>query len=891
VNSERDKRPRRSPAMEQFFRAKQDYPDALLFFRMGDFYEMFFEDAVLGSSLLDLTLTSRGSDADGIAIPMAGVPYHAAPGYIARLLEQGQRVALCEQMEDPSKVKGVVPREVVRVMTPALALDSDAIEARRSNFLAAVVPIDTGFAFALLELGAAEVSTSVCAGETELVAELARSEPRELLLCAVSESTARTLRRLLPRAAVREAAPALLEWARNEPQIEAILRTHAAALQQPSAAGASSGADAGQPTDAALDAVRIVLGYALQAQPGTALDVQRVLQYDPGVALLLDDAAVRNLELVSTLSGERKGSLLQLIDATQTPMGARLLRRRLLSPLARVDAIRRRHDAVEALVADAPLRERVRSALGRIGDMERMPTRASLGIATPRDLGGIAVGLAQAAELATLLQEHAEHSVDDVIARMRPDDVCADVRQLLTATLADELPLLATQAGIFRDGHDVRIDELRELSTASKDVILRLEARERQRTGIATLKIRFTKVFGYYIEITKSRMGKVPEDYRRKQTVASGERFTTEELESIAAKILNADERLRALEQELFVVLRKQIGEFAPRLRRLAGQLADLDVHAALADIAHRHAYVRPELDDSLELQLTEARHPVVEQMVARGNFVPNDVSLDAAGQRLIVITGPNMAGKSTTMRQTALAVILAQLGSFVPAARARIGVCDRIFTRVGASDNLAAGQSTFMLEMHETANILHGATRRSLVILDEIGRGTSTYDGLSIAWAVAEHLHDVVQCRAMFATHYHELCDLAQLRPGVANYNVAAREHGEEVVFLHRLVPGAANRSYGIAVARLSGIPEIVLARARAILRALESGADHAAPGQHARVQVDPPDQLDMFAANPPLAAESVCEATLRELDLDRMTPIDALNALARLKALLPSA
>jgi DNA mismatch repair protein MutS len=862
--------------MEQFFRAKQDYPDALLFFRMGDFYEMFFEDAVLGSSLLDLTLTSRGSDAEGIAIPMAGVPYHAAPGYIARLLEHGQRVALCEQMEDPSKVKGVVPREVVRVITPALALDADAIEARRPNFLAAVVPVDAGFAFALLELGAAEVSTSACAGETELVAELARSEPREVLLCGVTESVERTLRRLLPRAAVRAAAPALLEWARVEPQIQAILQAHAE-LPLP-AAGAS------------LDAVRVVLGYALQAQPGTALDVQRVLRYDPGGALLLDDAAVRNLELVNTLAGERKGSLLQLLDATQTPMGARLLRRRLLSPLARVDAIRRRHDAVQALVDDAPLRERLRSALARIGDLERMPTRASLGIAAPRDLGGIAVGLTQAAELSAQLQAQAEHSVDDVIERMRPDDLCADVRQLLTATLADELPLLATQGGIFRAGHDVRIDELRELSTASKDVILRLEERERQRTGIATLKIRFTKVFGYYIEITKSRMGKVPEDYRRKQTVAGGERFTTEELESIAAKILNADERLRALEQELFVALRKRIGAFAPRLRRLAGQLADLDVHAALADIAHRHGYVRPELDDSLELQLTEARHPVVEQMVARGNFVPNDVSLDAAGQRLMVITGPNMAGKSTTMRQTALAVILAQLGSFVPAARARIGVCDRIFTRVGASDNLAAGQSTFMLEMHETANILHGATRRSLVILDEIGRGTSTYDGLSIAWAVAEHLHDVVQCRAMFATHYHELCDLAQLRPGVMNYNVAAREHGEEVVFLHRLVPGAANRSYGIAVARLSGIPEIVLARARAILRALESGADQAAPGQHARVQVDPPDQLDMFAPNPPAALESVCEATLRELDLDRMTPIDALNALARLKALLPS-
>jgi DNA mismatch repair protein MutS len=446
---------------------------------------------------------------------------------------------------------------------------------------------------------------------------------------------------------------------------------------------------------------------------------------------------------------------------------------------------------------------------------------------------------------------------------------------------------VATQGGIFRDAHDVRIAELRELSTASKDVILRLEERERARTGIGTLKIRYTKVFGYYIEISRAKAGSVPDDYRRKQTVATGERYTTEALEAVAAKILNADERLRALEQELFVELRKQIGGHAVRLRRLAARLADLDVHAALADVAHRHGYVRPEVDESLELDIEEARHPVVEAMLARGSFVPNDVQLRVEDQRFMVITGPNMAGKSTTMRQVALAVILAQAGAFVPAARARIGLCDRIFTRVGASDNLVAGQSTFMVEMRETANILRGATRRSLVILDEIGRGTSTYDGLSIAWAVAEYLNDVVQCRAMFATHYHELCDLADVRSTVVNYNVAAREHGEDVVFLHRLIAGPANRSYGVAVAKLSGIPEIVLARARAILRELETGHSGTV-GQHAALSNDQTSaQLSMFSPSPAVA--SACEATLRELDLDRMTPIEALNALARLKALLP--
>jgi DNA mismatch repair protein MutS len=862
--------------MEQFFRAKQDYPDAILFFRLGDFYEMFFEDAVLASSLLDLTLTSRGNDAEGVAIPMAGVPYHAAPGYITRLLEQGQRVAICEQLEDPSKVKGIVPREVVRVITPALALDSDALDARRQNYLVAIVPADSGFGFAILELGAAELRAAVFEAEFELMAELARTEPREILIYEAQPALERSLTRLLPRVALRPVGPDMLARARSEPQIESLLETLGSGRPEAFAV--------------AQDAVRLVLRYALDAQPGTPLDVQRLLAYDTSTQLALDDAAVRNLELVSTLSGERKGSLLHMLDATKTAMGARALRRRLLAPLAQVEAIRRRHDAVQLLVEDAELRGQLRAELAQVADLERLATRTSLGVANPRDLAGICASLGRAAAIARLLEQRAEHSVDDVLTRMLPDELCGDIQQLLAAALVDEPPLVATQAGIFRDGHDVRIAELRELSTDSKDVILRLEAKERERTGVTSLKIRYTRVFGYYIEISRAKAGSVPADYRRKQTVASGERFTTEELETVQAKILNADERLRALEQELFTELRKQVGLGAARLRRLSERLADLDVHAALADMAHRNGYVRPEVDDSLELNLQEARHPVVEEMVARGSFVPNDVELRVEDQRLMVITGPNMAGKSTTMRQVALAVILAQAGGFVPATRARIGVCDRIFTRVGASDNLAAGQSTFMVEMRETANILRGATRRSLVILDEIGRGTSTYDGLSIAWAVAEYLHDVVQCRAMFATHYHELCDLADVRSGVVNYNVAAREHGEEVVFLHRLIAGAANRSYGIAVARLSGIPEIVLARARAILRELETGSV-GVPGQHAPLQPDAhaSQQLSMFGPSTQQLPVSACEATLRELDLDRMTPIEALNALARLKALLP--
>jgi len=875
VTREREKKPRRSPAMEQFFRAKQEYPDALLFFRLGDFYEMFYDDAVIVSSLLELTLTSRGKDADDQPIPMAGVPYHAAAGYIARLIDLGQRVAICEQMEDPSKVKGVVPREVVRVITPALSLDPDAVDARRSNFLAAIVGGEAeegarSYGFALLELGAAEVSANHVASEAELIAELARSEPREVLLHDVPEPLQQHLARLFPRAALRDQVRTFVERSAAEPQIAEILARNA---------------DAQLPA-LAMEAVSLVLGYTLAAQPGTPLDVQRIVTHDAGHLLALDEAAVRNLELVSTLAGEKKGSLLSLIDATHTAMGARLLRRRLLSPLSRVEGIRRRQDAVQCFVEDAELRGRVRAELSQVGDLERLATRTSLGIATPRDLGAVQHGLVRAAALHDLLSEQAQHSVDDVLPRLTPSDLCEDLRAQLAECLLDELPAVATQAGIFRDGFDPRIDELRELSTSSKDVILRLEAAERERTGIATLKIRYTKVFGYYIEITKAKAGAVPNDYKRKQTVAGGERFTTDKLDEVAAKILNADERLRALEQELFVQLRERIGAQAARLRKLAAALADLDVHAALADVAHRQGYVRPVVDDSLSLELVEARHPVVEAMVARGSYVPNDVRLDVEGARLMVITGPNMAGKSTTMRQTALAVILAQLGSYVPAARAHIGVCDRIYTRVGASDNLAAGQSTFMIEMQETVAILRGATRRSLVILDEIGRGTSTYDGLSIAWAVAEYLHDAVQCRCLFATHYHELCDLAELRRGVVNYNVAAREHGQDVVFLHRLVPGAANRSYGIAVARLAGFPEIVLARARTILRELEAGDHNPQPARAGRKSAE---QLTMFEPakrdEPPQ-----WESTLRELDVERMTPLDALNALARLKAMLPA-
>jgi DNA mismatch repair protein MutS len=872
--------PKRSPAMEQFFRMKHAYPDAILFFRMGDFYEMFFEDAVLASDLLEIALTSRGNDEHGIPIPMAGVPHHAATGYIARLIQQGQRVAICEQMEDPSKVKGVVPREVVRVVTPGLLLDAETLDARAHNHLVAVCAADNAFGLCVIEFSTTEVRACRLPGSADVLAELVRLDAREILLEGDAQALAAELASLLPGASIR-----LLGNAEREAAL-------AYARAQPILADAARDSTLGA---LVVRACACALKYAQDSQPTARLEVQRIAPYDPGTQLLLDDAAVRNLELVTTLAGERKGSLLHLLDLTKTAMGARLLRHRLLAPLTDVGQIRRRHDQVDALLADARLRGKLQLVLAQVSDLARLSTRASLGVATPRDLGAVRSSLAAAGQVRTLLLEAAAHSIDDALVRLLPETTCEQVYERLQTALVDEPPLGAGQGDVLRTEFDPRIAELRQLSSHSKDVILRLEQEEREQTGIPSLKIRYTRVFGYYIEITRAKLGAVPAYYRRKQTVAGAERFTTPALDDLQIKISNADERLHALEAELFEALRTEIGRESPQLSRLGHSLAEIDVQAALAEVAHRHGYVRPLIDGGSSIVLCECRHPIVERVVEAGRFVPNDVLLDTDGQRLMVITGPNMAGKSTVMRQVALAVLMAQAGGFVPAREAQIGVVDRIYTRVGASDNLAQGRSTFMVEMHETASILRGATRRSLVILDEVGRGTSTYDGLAIAWAVAEHLHDQIGCRTMFATHYHELCELSQTRSTVVNYNVAAKQHGDRVVFLHKLVEGGANRSYGIAVAQLAGVPELVLARARALLLELEAGGalPSGAPASlhergrgRARGREDLL-QLEIFAPDSTPAERSEAEATLRELDIDRMTPVEALVALAGLKRL----
>ncbi|MFT3922456.1 MAG: DNA mismatch repair protein MutS [Myxococcales bacterium] len=858
---------RHTPVMLQYFRAKEQYPDSLLFFRMGDFYEFFYEDAVEASRLLDLTLTSRSKSPEDEPIPMAGVPHHAATGYIGRLLELGKRVAICEQMADPATVKGIVPREVVRVVTPGLVLDPEVLDARAHNYLASLVQEKQRFGLVTLELSTTELRGCVLPDAASALAELLRLDPREVLFRGDAESLKQSLVRLLPRAV--QSAP------------RAAVDTHGTLGEALGAAELERAR--GVHDRLVLEAAAQAVAYAQQNQPGTPLKLTALSAYSPSDQLALDDAAVRNLELVRTLGGDRKGSLLGLLDDTLTPMGARALRRRLLAPLTDVPAIRRRHDVVEALLKDPSVREALRRSLGGIGDIERLATRAAQGVASPRDLGAIRGALRECREVHTLLAYHEGELLGDALRALAPQDLCEEVLEDLEQSLADELPLSASQGGILRVGADARVDELRTLASSSKDVLLALEERERKRTGISSLKIRYTRVFGYYIEITRSNLGSVPADYRRKQTIANGERYVTDELEELERKIETADVQLKALEQEFFEALRRRVAQHVSRLFSLAAGLSDLDVHASFAEVAHRYDYVRPSVDESLQLDFRDLRHPVVERLAAAGTFVPNDVLLDADAGRLLVITGPNMAGKSTVMRQVAVAVLMAQAGGFVAAGAARMGVVDRVYTRVGASDNLAQGQSTFMVEMQEAASILRGATKRSLVILDEIGRGTSTYDGLAIAWAIAEHLHDGIGCRAMFATHYHELCELAGVRSGVRNVNVAAREYQGGVVFLHKLIEGGANRSYGVAVAKLAGVPQVVLARARHVLAQLESGQG---PLGNAGQSLDKP-QLEMFVAQPP---KSEVEATLRELDIDRMTPMEALTTLARLKTLLPS-
>lgn len=860
-----------TPMMRQYLELKSRVPDALLLYRMGDFYELFLDDAVVGAELMELTLTSRNKN-DPDPIPMCGVPHHALDAYMAKLLEAGRKVAIAEQVEGTAAAKGrtLMDRELVRVVTPGIPWDPEGLEAREPCYLAAVfgrgpvglVMLDSSTG----DLRGAELDSLAAAAS-----ELARYEPRELLLDpAVADDPA--ILAISARTPHTVPDPSSFDRAPCKRLLLDVL-------------GVTDLLGFGVPDHSAIiPAAGAALRYARDTARADLRHVRTLVTWSTGGHLSLDEATRRNLEILRPLTGTgRKGTLLGLLDRTATPMGGRLLREWLGRPLAEVEPIRRRQDGVEALL-DNTLRRAVRDALRAISDLERLGGKVAQATANARDLVALATSARRLPELAALLQGRA------ALSEAAPDDLLADLADDVEGWLVEEPPAAITEGGLIRRGVRADLDELHDLAMEGKGAIARMEARERERTGISSLKIRHNRVFGYYIEITQSNLDRVPSDWFRKQTLANAERYVTPELKDFEEKVLGADDQRRALEHQLFLDLRERVAGHMGRIQAAARRVALLDVLAALAEVAVLHRYTRPVVDTSADLEIVGGRHPVVEAMGGDERFVPNDLNL-RDDRRLVILTGPNMAGKSTVMRQVALIALLAQIGAFVPADRARVGLCDRIFVRVGASDDLARGRSTFMVEMAETALILNQATSRSLILLDEIGRGTSTYDGLAIAWAVAEAVHDRVRARALFATHYHELIALGEDLPRATNLHIAVSEWGERIIFLRTLREGGASRSYGIQCARLAGLPDAVIERARALLAELERRPRAGPPTRQLGLFGAPVDDRAEKAKKPPPPA---AEAILKELgkaDPNDLSPRQALELVYRLKELAAKA
>ncbi len=875
--------------MRQYAAVKKDHPTALLFFRLGDFYELFFDDAIVAAKELQITLTSRNKE-KGQAIPMCGVPYHAAEGYIGKLIRKGFKVAICEQMENPQLAKKLVRREVTRVVTPGTAADS-SLGSDENNFLAALAQVGERVGFAALDLSTGEFRATEFMGESALrrvQEELEQLRPKELLYgssAPLFEEAGHSKKTMgtQPPSAVRPnevrqlggfAETPLDDWIFSPDHAIPLLENHFGVL---SLEGFGL---AGRP--AAASAAGAILHYVRSTQRGSLDHVDRIGWYERQNCLVLDAVTVRNLELVEPLfAGAGAGvTLLRSIDSAVTPMGKRLLRAWLLRPSIDLSEINARFDAVQAAVNDLLAREELRRALDGVLDLERLLSRVTLETANPRDVLALAASLGRipATKLALALL-----NADRLTQLHASLDELTDLRQRIEQNIVAEPPLTFADGGVIAEGTDKDLDELRELSRNSKQVLAQIEQRERMRTGIGSLKVKFNSVFGYYMEVSKPNLHLVPADYERKQTLVNAERFTTPELKEYEAKILDAQEKIVEIERRIFAELRTAIAAEAKRIRQTALALAEVDVLASLAHIAALRNYCRPTFSaDDGELEIVEGRHPVIEQQELAGGserFVPNDLYLNSTTHNILLLTGPNMGGKSTYLRQTALITILAQMGSFVPARSARLSIVDRVFTRIGASDNLARGRSTFMVEMTETAAILHTATARSLILLDEVGRGTSTYDGLALAWAAVEYLHARVRAKTLFATHYFELTDLADQLSGVKNYRVSVKEAGSGIVFLRKVEPGAADRSYGIEVAKLAGLPQEVVTRAREVLLqhefAEQQASAHLSPGA-----TPPAAQLTIFT---PLSQPVLDK--LRDVDLNRLTPLEALNLLAELK------
>ena len=850
-----------TPMMERYLEVKRQNPGSMLLFRMGDFYELFYEDAQNAAKLLGLTLTSRDKGSPN-PVPMAGFPYHALENYLQKLVQAGCRAAICEQVEDPKKATGMVKREVTRIVTPGTLTDEALLDPRESNFLAALFPAREKVGLAWLELSTGRFVASDV-DPAHLSDELARLRPAE---CLVPEGhSGKTDSGMV----FSERPP----WCFSRDECLKTLLDHFGTKTLE-----GFGVEQGTPSTIAAGAL---LEYVRETQKSALGHIVRLEPYRRGENLVIDEAARHSLELSRTMrEGNRDGSLLAVIDETVSSMGARLLADWLSNPLTDVDVINARLDCVEELAADPVLCHDIRDQMGQTYDLERLNARVATGRASPRDLGCLASTLSLLPKLKAKLSGRSSQRLCRLETNL---DLCAEVRADVEQALVDEPPLVTTDGGIIRVGYDSELDELRELARGGKEWIAAYQAQEVERTGISNLKIGFNRVFGYYLEVTAAQADKVPDDYIRKQTLKNQERYITPELKEYEDKVLRAEERATSLEQDQFFALRERVGRECGRLQQSGRVLAEVDVLAALAVLATSRGYCRPEVTPDAVLDIREGRHPVLDRLQPSGEFVPNDVRLGAADGRVQIITGPNMAGKSTYIRQAALLTVMAQMGSFVPASEARIGVADRIFARVGASDELSKGQSTFMVEMTETARILNAATKRSLVILDEIGRGTSTYDGISLAWSVTEHLHDVIGCRTLFATHYHELTELTQSLHNASNWNVAVREEKNNIVFLHRIVEGAADKSYGIHVARLAGVPRGVIDRARIILQTLE--AEHLDESGKPNIPkretaASSSQQLSLFGSGDhPLLEE------IRDLDLDQMTPMAALEKLHHLR------
>lgn len=858
-----------TPMLRQYHQMKARYPGMLLMFRLGDFYELFYDDALVAARELEITLTSR-EVGRGRRIPMCGVPHHAVDTYLARLVERGHRVALCDQLEDAHVARGLVRRDVVRVVTPGTVIDQALLPPQVNNFLVAAAPSDREWGLAAADLSTGEFRVtefSTDGADTRLLEELARLAPREIL---VPESAAA---RLTGVAAAGVRLTTLEDWRFDGPTARQLLLTHFKV--------ATLDGFGCEHLPNAVSAAGALLHYLQETQRSALAHFRRIITYASNGSLVIDAATRRNLEIMRNLrDGGTVGTLVEVLDDTRTGMGARRLRQWLLQPLVDRAPLERRLDAVEYLMSAGRVRGALRAVLRSIADLQRLVGRIGHGSADARDLVALAQSLQAIPEVRDLLADALGE-----LRRLR-DDISThnEVVTLIRAAIVDEPPTVLLEGGLIRTGYSAELDAQRQVAQEGKDWIAKLEAQERARSGIKSLKVGFNKVFGYYIEVSKANLALVPSDYIRKQTLVGAERFVTEGMKDHEAAILGAEERVTELEYGLFCDVRDQVARHAETLLSTADAIADLDVFTSLAEVAAMHGYVRPALTEDTVLDIRGGRHPCVERVLTGERFVPNDVTVSATERAILIVTGPNMAGKSTYLRQVALITMMAQVGSFVPATAARVGLVDRIFTRVGATDDLATGRSTFLVEMQEVANILHHATRRSLVILDEVGRGTSTYDGMSLAWAVVEYLHDHAGARTLFATHYHELTELASTLPRVRNVNVLVKEEGQRVVFLRTVADGSADRSYGIHVARLAGLPSSVIEQAQRILSRLETTAG-LPPAEGTFLPPIPARAAGAAQLPLPLTVRSAVEDALLALPLETMTPMDAMAALHELR------